>query len=74
MQRIAHALAGNVLVNIGQVTPQERRQLDAEVRAGRLVRWPGYWHPIAGAPFGIGLLETCWSTPEVAEYLRSLKP
>lgn len=60
---VSEALAGHVVVNIGQVTPEDRKALDREVRAGRLCRWRGRWFPTAGAPWGIGPLKTCWGTP-----------
>lgn len=57
---IPSAMNGNVIVNIGQIAPQTVRQLDKLVRAGTLVKWRGYWYPVAGASFGIGPLKSCW--------------
>ena len=46
-----------------------RRELDREVRAGRLDRWRGYWAPVAGASMGLGPLKTCWGLPSVRAVL-----
>lgn len=63
---------GAVLVNIGQLEDRCARQLDRLVKRGYLVKWRGRWYPVAGAQFGIGPLKTCWATPAVASYIRSL--
>ena len=61
---LAEALAGEgVIVDIGQVKGLWKRQLDHEVRAGRLVKWAGKWFPIAGGRHGIGPDKTCYGTP-----------
>jgi hypothetical protein len=54
------ALAGEVIVNIGQIAPETERKLNKLTRAGEMLKWRGYWHPVPGAPFGIGPLKTCW--------------
>jgi hypothetical protein len=60
--RIYEALnAGEVICDIGQVTPADRRLLDRLVRRKAAVKWRGYWFPIAGASHGIGPLKTCWA-------------
>lgn len=63
----AAALAGQVIVNIGQLPATDKRLLDAAVRRGKLVRWRGHWAPVAGAWYGIGPLKTCYGLPEVKE-------
>jgi hypothetical protein len=70
--RLNAALAGEVVVSIGQVTPGEKRVLDQAVRAGKLAKWRGKWFPIAGAPLGLGPDKTCWSTPETAAYFAGM--
>lgn len=67
------ALDGEVVVNIGQITPVMKAVMDRAVRAGMLAKWRGHWFPVAGACFGIGPLKTCWSTPEVAAELAAMK-
>lgn len=57
---ITSALAGEVICNIGQVDDTTKRALDKMWRAGTLLKWRGYWYPIAGAAYGIGPLKTCW--------------
>lgn len=57
---IDKALDGEVVVNIGQVDKPTTRALDKMVRTGTLLKWRGYWFPVAGADFGIGPLKTCW--------------
>lgn len=57
---IPRALAGEVICNIGQIAPDTEKQLNKLARAGTLVKWRGYWFPVAGASFGIGPLKTCW--------------
>lgn len=64
-------LAGDdVVANIGQVKGAWKRQLEKEVRAGRLVKWKGYWFPIAGASHGIGPLKTCYGTAEARDTVQ----
>lgn len=72
MNRVQFALGGGVLVNTGQVTPDEVKALKRAVRAGQLISWRGKWFPEPGAAFGIGPDKVCWSTPETAA--RFVKP
>lgn len=62
----------NVVADTGQVRGLWKRQLEREVRAGRLVKWRGKWFPVAGAPGGIGPDKTCYGTPEMRDLLTSL--
>lgn len=57
---IPAALAGEVIVNIGQIAPDTEKQLNKLVRAGTLLKWRGKWYPVAGASFGLGPDKTCW--------------
>lgn len=57
---IDKALAGEVICNIGQVDKPTARALDKMWRAGTLLKWRGFWYPVAGASYGIGPLKTCW--------------
>ena len=67
--RLADLLAGReVEANIGQVKGAWKAALDREVRAGRLTRWQGHWFPVAGAPYGLGPLKTCYGHPDVAAF------
>lgn len=59
-----------VVVNIGQLDAATKRKLDGMVRKGRIVKWRGYWFPIAGAPAGIGPLKTCYGIPPAYEAVR----
>jgi hypothetical protein len=54
------ALAGDVIVDIGQVEKATRRALEKLVRAGTLLQWRGKWYPLAGASWGLGPDKTCW--------------
>lgn len=54
------ALAGDVIVDIGQVEKPTRRELDKLARLGVLLKWRGKWFPVAGAAFGLGPDKTCW--------------
>ena len=54
------ALAGEVIVNIGQIAPDTEKQLNKLVRDGTLLKWRGKWYPVAGASFGLGPDKTCW--------------
>jgi hypothetical protein len=56
-----------VVVSIGQLSRTDRAALDYAVKIGFLVKWRGYWYPVAGAAYGVGPLKTCWGT----ERLRS---
>lgn len=67
-ERIEAALAGEVLVNIGQFSPADVRALDKLVRAGTLAKWRGYWFPLAGAQYGVGPLKACWGLPAIRDY------
>lgn len=49
-----------VIANIGQITATEKRLLDKAVKRGEIAKWRGKWHPVAGAPFGIGPDKTCY--------------
>lgn len=53
-------IAGDVIVNIGQVDEPTKRFLDKMVRQGVAVKWRGKWYPTAGASWGIGPDKTCW--------------
>ena len=57
---IPAVLDGEVLIQIGQIAPETVKQLDKMVRAGTLVKWRGFWYPVAGASFGLGPLKMCW--------------
>jgi hypothetical protein len=61
------ALDGRVIVDIGQVDASTKRFLNNMVKDGTLAKWRGYWHPVAGAPWGIGPLKSCWGLPKIAE-------
>lgn len=63
-QLLALALAGQVIVDIGQLDGADSKALADAVRAGTLVKWRGHWHPISGAPYGLGPLKSCYGTPE----------
>lgn len=67
------ALDGQVVVDIGQITPVMKAVMDRAVRAGKLAKWRGKWFPLAGASCGIGPDKTCWSTPEVAQFFVEMK-
>lgn len=41
---IPAVLAGEVIVDIGQIAPDTVRQLDKLVRTGELLKWRGKWH------------------------------
>lgn len=67
-------LAGrDVVPDIGQVKGAWKRQLEKEVKAGRLTKWRGKWFPCAGSPFGIGPDKTCYGTPELRDYFAGMK-
>jgi len=66
-EALADVLAGrDVVPNIGQVKGAWKAALEHEVRAGRLTKWRGHWYPVAGAPWGLGPLKTCYGRPEIA--------
>lgn len=65
---LAEVLAGErVVPNIGQVRGLWKQMLEREVRAGRLAKWKGKWHPVAGAPWGMGSDKDCYGTPELRD-------
>ncbi len=66
-------LAGSVACQIGQINQATTYALDKMARKGRVAKWRGYWHPVAGAPFGIGPLKTCYGLPEVRDHFESFK-
>lgn len=71
-QALREVLAGErVVPDIGQVKGAWKAALEKEVRAGRLAKWRGYWHPHAGAPWGIGPLKTCYGRPEIAAHFAA---
>lgn len=70
--RLNAALEGEVIVQIGHVSPLEVKLLDQAVRAGKLTKFRGKWFPITGAKFGIGPNKMCWATPEVAARVQSI--
>jgi hypothetical protein len=51
---------GHAVADIGQLSKSDRRALDNAVRQKTIEKWRGCWHPIPGAPFGIGPLKTCY--------------
>lgn len=65
----AAAMAGGVVVNIGQLKAKDKYLLDAAVKRGKLAKWRGHWWPVSGASYGIGPLKTCYGLPEVKESL-----
>lgn len=50
----------------------EKRELERLVRQGRIAKWRGRWFPIAGAPFGIGPLKTCYGPAVIRDALQAL--
>lgn len=64
---------GEVLVDIGQIGADLQKSLDLAVKRGMIVKWRGYWHPVAGAHFGIGPLKSCYGLPEVGEHFARFK-
>ena len=63
-----------VVCNIGQFDKQTKRKLDKMARDGRIVKWQGYWFPIAGAPEGIGCLKSCYGIPPMYEAAKRAGP
>lgn len=57
---IIERAANEVIPCIGQVSATEKRALDKAARRGEIDKWRGYWFPVAGAPFGVGPLKTCY--------------
>lgn len=68
---VAEALAGRVIVDIGQLDHCERKALGAAVKAGTLAKWRGHWAPVSGASWGIGPLKNCYGTYTIAEYFSA---
>lgn len=68
---IARALAGEVICNIGHISPETERKLNKLARDGDLAKWRGHWYPTAGAPWGIGPLKTCWGPHEVRDFFTA---
>lgn len=54
------------IVDTGQLTPSDKRELNAAVRRGEIRKWKGYWWPAPGADHGIGPLKTCYGPAEPA--------
>lgn len=53
------------IVDIGQVPAWMRKQLNAQAKAGALVKYRGYWDTLL--PYaGIGPLKTIWAIPAIA--------
>ena len=48
------------VVNIGQLSEEQVRQLNAAFMRGELDRWRGFWYPDPRWPVGIGPLKTVW--------------
>lgn len=66
---LADVLSGrDVVPDIGQVRGVWKRQLEKEVKAGRLAKWKGKWYPVAGATFGLGPDKTCYGVPELRDH------
>lgn len=61
MTFLERALAGEVVVNIGQISAPDRRALDRAVERGEISKWRGFWWPHPGAPIGIGPPKICYS-------------
>jgi hypothetical protein len=57
---IPAAVAGDVIVDIGQLAPATVRELNKLVRRGMLLKWRGKWYPTPGAAYGLGSDKTCW--------------
>lgn len=64
---IPAALAGTVIVDIGQIAPETAKQLNKLVKTGTLIKWRGKWYPVAGASFGIGPDKTCYTAAPTIE-------
>lgn len=55
-------LEDGALVDIGQVDPELRKACERAVRAGRLVKYRGYWNTLS-PHFGMGPLKTIYANP-----------
>jgi hypothetical protein len=51
---LKHALAGVRVINLGQLSPGDVRDLDRAARRGVLVKGREHWYP------GLGPLKTVW--------------
>jgi hypothetical protein len=72
-EALRDVLSGDdVIADIGQVKGVWKKTLDREIKAGRIVKWRGYWFPIAGAQFGIGPLKTCYGTAEARDLVMQI--
>lgn len=54
------------IVDLGQVPPWMKKQLDAHTKAGQLVKYRGHWDTLLTF-VGMGPLKTIWACPEIAE-------
>jgi hypothetical protein len=54
------------VVDLGQIADWMKPQLAKFIKAGRLVKYRGYWNT-GHAAFGMGPLKTIYAYPEVAE-------
>jgi len=63
-----------VVVDIGQLGNETKRELEKLARKDRIKKWRGYWFPIAGAPEGIGALKTCYGIPPIYEAAKRAGP
>lgn len=59
------------IVSIGQVPGWMKKQLDAAAKAGRLIRYQGYWNTLSPI-MGMGPLKTIWIKPELAPSIVGL--
>lgn len=62
-----------VICNIGQITKKDLSALRRAAKAGTIEQWRGYWHPIPGAPIGLGPLKTCFGPVGSKAYFGGLK-
>ena len=62
---LARLHRGEIIVDIGQLTPDDRRELARMVRKGLARKWRGRWFPDPGAPWGMGPLKSCYAIEEV---------
>ena len=59
--------SGQVIACIGQLDDGTRRELERLAKRGIIAKWRGYWHPVAGAPWGIGPLKTCYGVAAIRD-------